>query len=137
MFLPCPPSSRMQEVSHDGTMTRGHRLHRGHYVNLVRWSTGPQAIDTFKTRGGTAGQTRETKFSGANGDTEKSLPYPADRNQDWQPYPLDTQHAELDDQQVCHSSMLPRENRASDKKMAQTRSFSTSKNMAYHIYHLQ
>ena len=38
-----------------------------------------------------AGRSRETKFSGANGDREEII-FPAqlaDHEQDWQPYPVD------------------------------------------------
>ena len=36
-----------------------------------------------------ANPSRETKFSGVNGDREKHLPCSADHEQDRQPYPVD------------------------------------------------
>ena len=55
------------------------------------------------TRDGTAEPvSRETKFSGANGDREKFVfPRSADHEQDWQPYPVDPYSAIRDDHTYC------------------------------------
>ena len=47
---------------------------------------------------------RETKFSGANGDGRKnSFPCSADHEQDWQPYPVDSDYAESADHTQIHT----------------------------------
>ena len=40
---------------------------------------------------------RETKFSGANGEGNINIPCSADHEQDWQPYPVDAQSPVCDD----------------------------------------
>ena len=57
--------------------------------------------------GGRPNPSRQTKFSGANGDKGNiRFPCSADREQDWQPYPVDPNSAICDEH--AHSVVLVR-----------------------------
>ena len=57
-----------------------------------------------QTWDGTANPSRETKFSGANGDKDMvSFPCSADHEQNWQPHPVDPYSCYICDHSYTHT----------------------------------